>query len=334
MATYQEIIKQLQTKTYSPIYLLEGEEAYYVDLISDYIENNVLDESERDFNLTILYGRESSVADVYSAVKRYPMMSNYNLVILKEAQSFDKIDELEKYFAKPDPTTILVICYKYKKADKRKSYVKAIAKNGIVFTSDKLYEYKIPEWITQYCTQHQYKIDSKSAQMLTEFIGNDLSNLSNELGKLFIILPKGSTITPAIIEKNIGISKDYNAFELTHAFTKRDVYRIFSIVKHFEANPKDNPPQKIIPMIFPYFQKIIKYHYTSDKSRDNLAIVLGLRPNFVDDYIKAANTFSLNRALHAISILREYDLKSKGLESSTSVKGSDLIKEMVIKIVS
>ncbi len=334
MATFNEIFKQLQAKTYAPIYLLEGEEPYYVDLISDYIEENVLDESERDFNLTILYGKETNVGEVFSAVKRYPMMSNYNVVILKEAQSFDKLDELEKYFQAPDPTSIFVICYKYKKADKRKSFVKAIAKNGIVFTSDKLYDNQVQKWIDEYCIKNQYKIESKSNQMLIEFLGNDLSKIANELTKLFIIIPKGTVITPAIIEKNIGISKDYNAFELTKAFGTRDYFRIYSVVQHFEANSKDNPPQKVIPMMFPYFQKLLKYHYTDDKSRTNLIKVLGVGPQYIDEYINASRFFNLERTLKSISIMREYDLKSKGLEASTGVKGSDLIKEMVIKIIS
>ncbi len=334
MATFNDIIKQLQTKTYAPIYLLEGEEPYYVDFISDYIEKNVLDESERDFNLTILYGRETNVSEIFSAIKRYPMMSNYNLVILKEAQSFDKLDELEKYFQAPDPTTIFVICYKFKKADKRKSFVKAIAKNGIVFTSDKLYDNQVQKWIDDYCAKYQYKMDSKSNQMLIEFLGNDLSKIANELNKLFIIIPKGTTITPSIIEKNIGISKDYNAFELTNACGKRDYYRIYSIVQHFEANSKDNPPQKVLPMMFPYFQRLLRYHYALDKSTGNLVKVLGLAPKFVDEYVNASRFFTLERTLKSISLMREYDLKSKGLDASSGVKGSDLIKEMVIKMIS
>lgn len=334
MTTYNDIIKQINAKTYAPIYLLEGEETYYIDLISDYIEENVLDESEKDFNLTIMYGKETNIGEIISSVKRYPMMSNYNVVILKEAQSFDKLDELEKYFQSPDLTTIFVICYKYKKADKRKTFVKAIAKNGIIFTSDKLYDNQVQKWIEEYCKKFEYKIDSKSNQMLIEFIGNDLSKISNELDKLFILIPKGTTITPSIIEKNIGISKDYNAFELTKAFSNRNYYRIYSVVQHFEENSKDNPPQKVIPMMFPYFQKLLKYHFTPDKSRDNLASVLGVRPNYVEEYIDASKIFTLDRTLKAISIMREYDLKSKGLDASSGVKGSDLIKEMVIKIIS
>lgn len=334
MATHIDILQKIKNKTYAPLYLLDGEEAYYIDLISDYMEETILDESEKDFNMTILYGKDTDTGEIYSAVKRYPMMSNYNLVILKEAQSFPKLDDLENYFKDPDPTTILVMCYKYKKADKRKSFYKTIAKNGVVFTSEKIREDKIPEWIVDYCHKKKYEIDSKSAQILASFIGNDLSNITNELKKLFIIIPQGNKITPAIIEQNIGISKDFNAFELTKALSEQNFNKAYSIVKYFEANQKDNPPQKIIPMIFPYFQRMLRYHYCTDKSKPAVAKAIGMNPFFVDEYIKASRFFTLNRTLNCISILREYDLKSKGLDTSTSLKGGDLIKEMIIKIIS
>ena len=334
MATHIDILKQLKNKTYAPLYLLDGEEAYYIDLISDYMEDTILDESEKDFNMTILYGKDTNTGEIFAAVKRYPMMSNYNLVILKEAQMFQKFDELENYFKNPDPTTIFVMCYKYKKADKRKSFYKTIAKNGIVFTSDKIQESKIPDWIMDYCQKKKYEIDSKSAQMLASFIGNDLSNITNELKKLFILLPAGGRISPAVIEQNIGISKDFNAFELTKALSEQNFNKVYSIVKYFEANQKENPPQKIIPMIFPYFQRMLRFHYCNDKSKGAVAQSLGTNPYFVDEYFKAAKFFTLSRTLNCISILREYDLKSKGLESSTGVKGGDLIKEMIIKIIS
>lgn len=334
MATHIDILKQLKNKTYAPLYLLDGEEAYYIDLISDYMEDTILDESEKDFNMTILYGKDTNTGEIFAAVKRYPMMSNYNLVILKEAQMFQKFDELENYFKNPDPTTIFVMCYKYKKADKRKSFYKTIAKNGIVFTSDKIQESKIPDWIMDYCQKKKYEIDSKSAQMLASFIGNDLSNITNELKKLFILLPAGGRISPAVIEQNIGISKDFNAFELTKALSEQNFNKVYSIVKYFEANQKENPPQKIIPMIFPYFQRMLRFHYCNDKSKGAVAQALGTNPYFVDEYFKAAKFFTLSRTLNCISILREYDLKSKGLESSTGVKGGDLIKEMIIKIIS
>ncbi len=334
MATHIDILKQLKNKTYAPLYLLDGEEAYYIDLISDYMEDTILDESEKDFNMTILYGKDTSTSEIFSAVKRYPMMANYNLVIVKEAQSFPKFDELENYFKNPDSTTILVMCYKYKKADKRKSFYKSIAKNGIVYTSEKIKEEKIPDWIIDYCTKKKYEIDSKSAQMIAAFIGNDLSNITNELKKLFILIPQGSKVTPAIIEQNIGISKDFNAFELTKALSEQNFNKAYAIVKYFEANPKENPPQKIIPMIFPYFQRMLRFHYCSDKSKQAVAQALGTNPYFVDEYYKAAKFFTLNKTLNSISILREYDLKSKGLEASANIKGGELIKEMMIKIIS
>ncbi|MDD2413193.1 MAG: DNA polymerase III subunit delta [Bacteroidales bacterium] len=334
MATYIEILQQIKNKTYAPLYLLDGEEAYYIDLISDYMEETILDESEKDFNLSILYGKDTNTGEIYSAVKRYPMMSNYNLVILKEAQSFQKFDELENYFKDPDPTTIFVMCYKYKKADKRKTFYKTIAKNGVVFTSEKIREEKIPDWIIDYCRKKRYEIDSKSAQILASFIGNDLSNITNELKKLFIIIPQGGKITPSIIEQNIGISKDFNAFELTKALSEQKLNKVYSIIKYFEANPKENPPQKIIPMIFPYFQRMLRFHYCTDKSKSSVAKALGTSPYFVDEYFSAARFFTLNRTLNCISILREYDLKSKGLDTSTGLTGGELIKEMIQKMIS
>ncbi|MDD4575044.1 MAG: DNA polymerase III subunit delta [Bacteroidales bacterium] len=334
MATYIEILQQIKNKTYAPLYLLDGEEAYYIDLISDYMEETILDESEKDFNMTILYGKDTDTGEIFSAVKRYPMMSNYNLVILKEAQSFQKFDELENYFKAPDPTTIFVMCYKYKKADKRKSFYKTISKTGVVFTSDKIREDKVPDWIIDYCRKKKYDIDLKSAQILASFIGNDLSNITNELKKLFIIIPQGGKITPSIIEQNIGISKDFNAFELTKALSEQKFNKVYSILKYFDANPKDNPPQKVIPMIFPYFQRLLRFHYCSDKSKSAVAKAVGTSPYFVDEYFTAARFFTLNRTLNCISILREYDLKSKGLDASTGLKGGELIKEMIQKMIS
>ena len=329
---YRDIIKQIQNKNFKNLYVFDGEETFYTDLLTEFAENNIIDEAEKDFNMTIFYGKDTNIGDLYGTLKRYPMKANYNLVILKEAQSFDKFAELENYFKEPSPTTIFVVSYKYKKLDKRRTYYKHIAKNAITHTSEKVREDKIPEWISQYCSENGYKIDYKSSQMIAEFIGTNLSNIVNELKKLFIITLKGETITPSSIERNIGISIDYNAFELTKALSNRDINKVFAILKYFDSN-KDNPPQKVIPMIYPYFNKLLKLNLSNDKSPNGLTKLLGVPPFFVNEYIKAANFFNIQRTIRAIGILREYDLKSKGLGATANISDGDILKEMIIKII-
>lgn len=330
--TFEQIIKDLKNKAYKPIYFLHGDEPYYIDLITDYIAKNVLSESEKSFNYTVLYGKDSSAEQIDNAARRFPMMSEHQVLIVKEAQDLKKIDRLQFYAQKPLNSTILVINYKYKKLAKNKKLYKAVNKNGVVFESKKLYDNQVPRWINSYLKKKGYSIGPKASQLLTDFLGTQLSKISNELDKLTISLEKGSEINPEIIEKNIGISKDFNNFELQNAIGKRDAPKAFLIVKHFAQNPKDNPPILTIYALYYYFSKVLIYHFLKDKSRGNVASALRINPYFIKDYQSAARNFSKGKIFHIISLLREYDMKTKGLGNVSNSPG-DLIKELVFKIM-
>lgn len=333
MATdYQKIISDISKKSYAPVYLLCGEEPYYIDLISDFIEDNVLDEGEREFNQTILYGRDTDVGKVIEYAKRFPMMSQYQVVIVKEAQDMKTIDDLCVYVEKPLTSTILVLCHKHKKYDKRKSLAKLVEKKGIYFESGRIYQDKVPAWINEYVTTRGYKINPKATILLGDFLGTDLSKVANEISKLFILIPKGSTITEEIIEKNIGISKDYNFFEFQDALASKNIEKANKIVNFFNSNPKENPLAKIVPMTYSFFSKVIICATLPDKSQGSVASALGLAPFLTRDYIKATGNYSFAKLKEVISILREFDLKSKGVNIG-STAGPDLMKEMVFRIL-
>ncbi len=330
--TVEQILTNLKKKIYHPVYLLHGEEPYYIDVVSDYIENNVLDETEKEFNQTILYGRDVDVASVVAMAKRYPMMSNHQVVIVKEAQDLTKIEELNSYFDNPLESTILVLCHKYKKVDKRKAFTKTVEKKGILFESAKLYDGKIPDWITRYVQERSFTINLRTAQLLTETLGNDLTKIVNELSKLFINLPAQSEITPELIERNIGISKDFNIFEFQKALGELNILKCNQIINYFAANPKENPLPKLIAVLHGFFVKIMIYHQNKTFQQKELAALLGVNPYFLKDYQKAASNFSISKAANNIGILREYDLKSKGI-GSVSVSEGELMREMLFKLI-
>jgi DNA polymerase-3 subunit delta len=330
--TFDDIIKNLNNKVYSPIYLLMGEESYYIDVISDYIENNLLDASEKEFNQSVLYGRDVDVPTLVSYVKRYPMMANYQVVIVKEAQDIKKIEELLPYAENPLKSTILVLCHKYGKIDKRKSFYKTVSKQGVVFESAKIYDNQVPGWITDYLKKHNYSISSKASLLLAESLGTDLGLIVNELSKLIINIPAGTEINPLHIEQNIGISKDFNTFELCRALEQRNNYKANQIVLHFAQNEKENPLQKIISSLYISFSKVLIYHYIQDKSKNNVAAVLSINPFFVSDYVAAAQNYSRAKLFRIISFLREYDLKSKGVDNISASDG-ELMKELIYKIL-
>lgn len=329
---FEDIIKDLKNKIYKPIYFLYGEESYFIDQISDYIANNVLDEAEKSFNQVVMYGKDSKVEDVINAAKRFPMMANHQVLIVKEAQQLKQIEKLQFYAEQPLNSTILVVNYKNKTFDKRKKVYKSIKKTGVIFESKRLYENKVGSWISSYLKQKKYSISPVSSKLLTDFLGTDLSKISNELDKLMITLPENSTITPADIEKNIGISKDYNVFELQTALGQKNVLKANRIITHFANNPKDNPMVMIIISLFGYFSKVLTYHYTKDKSLNNVASVLGVHPFFVKDYISAAQKYNTRKTVAIISMLREYDMKSKGYNNVSTTHG-DLLKELIFKIL-
>lgn len=334
MDDVKKLVTDIKNKKLAPIYLLMGEEAYYIDKISDFIEDQVLAEEEKGFNQMVLYGRDVTIEDIVGNAKRFPMMADKQVVIVKEAQDLSRtIDKLADYAKNPQPSTVLVICYKYKNVDKRKAVYKAIKKSGVVFESKRLYDNQIPDWIRRTLSGKGYSIVPKASQMLLEFLGTDLAKINNELEKLQIILPKGTEITPLHIEVNIGISKDYNNFELRKAIGNRDDLKAFKIINYFGENPKDNPMVVTVSLLFGFFSQLLQLHGLSDKSPRNVSSVLRVNPYFVNEYIVAARNFPMRKVSGIIAVIREFDLKSKGVNAN-AIPQKDLLKELLVKILS
>ncbi|NRR92625.1 DNA polymerase III subunit delta [Winogradskyella undariae] len=333
MDEIKQLVAAIKKGDLKPIYFLMGEESYYIDKISDYIEDNVLEETEKGFNQMVLYGRDVTIDDIVSNAKRYPMMAERQVVIVKEAQDLSRtIEQLAKYAANPQPTTVLVFNYKYKKLDKRKALYKAIKKIGVVYESKKLYENQVSDWIRRTLAGKNYEISPKAAQMLVEFLGTDLSKIDNELNKLKIVLPEGTQITPEHIEENIGISKDYNNFELRKAVGQRNIIKAHQIAKYFAENPKDNPMVVTVALLFGFFSQLLQLHGMSDKNPRSLATALKVNPYFVNEYIEAARNYPMKKVSFIIGVLREFDVKSKGV-GSNSVPQGDLLKELLVKVL-
>jgi DNA polymerase-3 subunit delta len=340
---FQQILTDLKKKVYQPVYFLMGDEPYFIDTVSDYIEKKVLDENEKEFNQTILYGRDVDVLTILSAAKRFPMMSERQVVIIKEAQDIrdlvkaGKGDDKHKppfltYIENPQKSTLLVICYKYKKLDMRTALGKSIAKHAVVLESKKLYDNKVPDWIGSYLKNKNYSISPSACVMIAEYLGTDLSRIVNELDKLMINLPEKSEITVEHVQANIGISKEYNSFELQNALGRKDVLKSNRIVNYFAANDKDHPLVVTVSSLYGYFSKLLTYHFLPDKSKNTAATALGVHPFFLADYERAAKLYQPVKLKAIISNLREYDLKSKGV-GNTSVNGGELLKELVFKIL-
>ncbi|MCK8479729.1 DNA polymerase III subunit delta [Psychroserpens algicola] len=332
MDEVKKIVADIKKGNIKPIYLLMGEEPYYIDAISNYIEKNVLAEEEKGFNQMVLYGRDITVDDIVSHAKRYPMMAERQVIIVKEAQDLSRtIEKLVSYTDQPQPTTVLVLNYKYKKIDKRKAIYKSIKKSGVVFESKKLYENQVAEWIRRVLAGKKYTISPKAAQMLVEFLGTDLSKINNELEKLKIVLPEGTQISAAHIEENIGISKDYNNFELRKAIGERNTAKAFKIINYFADNPKDNPMVITVSLLFNFFSQLLHFHGLHDKSPRNVASALKINPYFVNEYISAARNFPMKKVSQVVASLREFDVKGKGVNSN-SVPHGDLLKELLVHI--
>ncbi|MEL6812613.1 MAG: DNA polymerase III subunit delta [Bacteroidota bacterium] len=326
----KQIINDIKQGSIAPIYFLMGEEPYYIDGITQYIENNILSEEEKGFNQMVLYGRDVGIEDIVSNAKRYPMMAERQVVIVKEAQDLSRtIENLVSYAENPQPTTVLVLCYKYKKLDARKKLTKALKKNAVLFESKKLYENQVPDWIRRVMVGKGYTISPKAAQMLTEFLGNDLSKVNNELEKLQLICKPGEEITPQLIEENIGISKDFNNFELQNAIGIKDVKKAFSIVQYFAQNPKNHPLVMTVALLYSFFSKLLKYHSLTDKSLAPKA--LGVNPYFIKDYQLAARNYPMKKVSAIISAIRQVDMKSKGVGAANLPQG-DLLKELLVTI--
>ena len=327
-----KIVNDIKAGNIKPIYFLMGEEPYYIDKLSDYIEQNILSEEEKGFNQTVLYGRDVTIEDIIGTAKRYPMMAERHVVIVKEAQDLIKtIDKLENYAERPMLSTVLVICYKYKVLDKRKKLVKLLAKNGLVYESKKLYENQVGLWITRVLQGKGYTIEPKANAMLVEFLGNDLSKINNELEKLQIILPKGTIISAKHIEENIGFSKDFNVFELQNALGSKNQFKAYQIAQYFADNPKDNPMVVTTSLVFSFFIKLLKYHGLKDKNPRNVAAVLGVSPFFLKDYDLALRQYPMKKVSQIVGVLRDIDVKSKGV-GANAIPNHDLLKEMLVKI--
>ena len=330
--TYQQIISDIHQKKYAPVYFLMGEEPYFIDMISDTIEEEVLDEAEKAFNQIVVYGRDVDIDTVATHAKSYSMMGGYMVVIVKEAQDLKNIEDFEKYIDVIPSTTILVFDYKYKKLDKRRALAKKIDKIGVLFESKKLYDSNMPGWIQTYLSEKGYSITPKATQMLTDYLGTDLHKVRNELEKLMIAMPKVKKIDDEAVERNIGISKDFNVFELQNAIGQRDVMKANRIVNHFGDNVKENPLLVTAITLYGYFTKILKVHYATDPSQNALAAAIGVSPFFVRDYQVASKNYTIGDCVRCISILREYDLKSKGYKvGDTSEK--ELYREMIFKLL-
>jgi DNA polymerase-3 subunit delta len=327
-----KIINDIKAGNIKPIYFLMGEEPYYIDKLSDYIEANILSEEEKGFNQTVLYGRDVTIEDIISNAKRYPMMAERQVVIVKEAQDLSRtIDKLESYADNPLLSTVLVFCYKYKTLDKRKKMSKTIAKVGVLYESKKLYENQVGDWIKRVLSGKSFSIEPKANAMLVEFLGTDLSKIKNELEKLQIILPQGSTITPKHIEDNIGFSKDFNVFELRKAIGDRNQLRAYNIADNFAQNPKDNPIVMTTGLVFVFFVQLLKYHGLKDRNPKNVSVVLGVHPFFLKDYDIALRNYPMRKVSQIVALLRDIDVKSKGV-GANALPQSDLLREMLYKI--
>lgn len=332
--THNEILNDIRHKKFKPVYFFMGEESYYIDLLTDAVIENALTESERDFNQTILYGADTDIATIINAAKRYPMMSDRQLIVVKEAQSLKNLDELSFYLQKPQPSTVLVFNYKYGKLDGRKKVSTDIAKVGLLFESKKLYDNQVPTWINAYIAAKGYTIDGKAAAMLTEFLGTNLSRIAGECDKLIITLPPGEKrITDSLVERNIGISKEYNTFELQKALAAKDVLKVNRIIDYFAGNSRSNPFVMVMSLLFTFFSNMMICHYAVDKSENGIMKELGLRTAFqTQDYKIALRNYNALKTMQIISLFREYDAKYKGFQS-VAISEGDLLKEFMYKIM-
>lgn len=333
--TFESVMHDLKARKFRPIYYLMGEEAYYIDKISNWLAENVLQPEERDFNQTILFGSDVNASQIVDAAKRYPMMSEYQVIIVKEAQNVKNVEPLEKYLKAPMSTTILVMCHKNGTIDGRKrEYVKAIQQAGVLFESKKLRERDLPAFIERYLKTHEASIDPKSTQIIADSIGADLSRLTSELDKVLLSLPANDRrVTPQVVEDQIGVSKDFNGFELRDAVVNRNIFKANQIIKYFDENPKAGSIYSFLPMLFNYFQNLMLSYYCPQKgSQEALAQWLEMRsPWGARDYITGMRNYSGMKVLQIISKIREIDAKSKGLDNPNTPSG-ELMKELIFFI--
>ena len=334
MNLFKQIENDIQSKKFSPIYLLMGEEEFYINKITNLIINNSISESEKEFNLNILYGKDTSVDEIISICKKFPLMSKFQLVVIKEAQDLSRtIDQLTSYTNNFLESTILIINYKHKTLDKRKSLYKSIAKNGTVLESKKLYDNQVQQWINQYLSDKNIKASNKAVAMIVDYLGSDLNKIANELNKLIQLKKDKKEISDIDIEKYIGISKEYNNFELRKAISEKNTFKAFQIADYFSKNSNSNPLVVTISMVFDFFSKLLLYHANDSIPDSKKAIILKINPFFISEYNRASKNYSIKKVTEVISIIREYDLKSKG-SGAKNITHLDLLKEMISRIVS
>ncbi|MDD4515247.1 DNA polymerase III subunit delta [Massilibacteroides sp.] len=333
--TYESIIREIKAGQFSPVYVLMGEEPFFMDQITDLLLETVVGETERDFNQLIMYGADTDAVKIINAAKRFPMMSKYQLIVVREAQMIRDIEVLTNYVKNPLQSTVLVLNYKYKTLDRRKLLAATVEKVGVLFESKKVPDYKLPGFISGLLQQRKVDIDQKATQMLSDYIGNDLGRLVKELDKLAIILfeKRSNRITPELIEENIGISKEYNSFELIKALAVKDILKANRIIQYLEKNPKSNPIQMVLPVLFNYFTNLFICFYSKDRSENGLMAALGMRSAFfVKDYSSGLRHYSAMKTFRIIGFIRDTDAKSKGV-GNTSVSDSELLKELIYTIL-
>ena len=333
---YKDIISHLKKGEYSPVYLLHGEEPYYIDKVSEYISNHVLDASEQAFNQMVLYGKDCDVKEIIDSARQYPMMASHRVMIIKEAQALRGLPDLEHYILKPTGTTILVLCHKHKKLDGRTSFFKAVSKHAIVFESKKMSDNKIPAWIGNYCKAHNHSIEPEAALILSEYLGNDLSKISGELDKLFLNIGTDNTISKNLVFDNIGISREYNVFEFQRALGQKDLVKVQTILKHFMTNPKSNPLIMLISILYGFYSKLYVAKSMAHAGDQAMANAMGMRSTwFVKEYKEAAAYHSLREIEGIIATLAEFDLRSKGMHADHNISTeSELMREMIQRIIS
>ena len=332
--TYETIMSELKSGTFRPVYYLMGEEGYFTDRITDYIMENALNEFERDFNLTVYYGLDSDIDTIVTAAKRFPMMAERQVIIVKEAQMLKNIDSLLYYLQAPQPTTVLVFAHKNGSIDKRKKVAAELERTGVVLDSKKMREDQLPSFINGYLREKGLVADNKSVLMMRESVGADLSRLAGEIDKLSIALPQGSVnITPELVEEHIGISKEYNNFELQNALVNKDILKANKIIQYFARNPKKNPIQMTLALIFSFFSNVMMCYYAPDKSERGVAEFLGLKSTWgVGDYIKAMNNYRAMHVMEILHLIRIADAQSKGAEGP-QVPDGEIMRELLYKIL-
>ena len=336
--TYEDIAEKLRRGAYAPLYFLCGEEPYFVDVLTDYIEQHSLADHEKSFNLTVLYGKDVRMADVLTHARRFPMMASRQTVIVKEAQEMADLKNaaslklFESYALNPVPSTVLVFAHKYKSPDGRSFPVKAVEKSGIYFQAKKLYDNKLPAWIAEHLREKKVRISAKACLLLAEYIGNDLQRIANEVKKMLVNLKEGEEITEDFVSKYVGISKEYNVFELQKALAERNALKAAKILNYFAADPKSNPLPVVISTLYRFFIQIISVHHAKDRSEQSLAKLLGLHPFFVKDFLQAARAYSPDQAFRAVHLIRQADLRSKGIDAP-AMEEHEILRETVFLIM-